>query len=84
MSALSNNMGIMEMNLLGWLTVDPQEPALLDHAPIGTQTECAYYEAVRRSKLHTAAERFGRPFKCAAHGLPREVFVTPLTIRVKL
>lgn len=43
------------------------EPELLDHAPVsGT----ASYE----QKLRAAAMKFGRPFKCSADGLPREVF----------
>lgn len=68
---------------MNWLIAHAQEPTLLDHVPIGTRTQCAYHDAIRRDKLRQAAERYGRPFKCAARGIAREVIVTPGTVGVK-
>jgi hypothetical protein len=45
---------------------------LLDHAPVSNERYDAH---VARYKLYQAAKRYGRPFKCAIDGLPRERFV---------
>jgi hypothetical protein len=47
---------------------------LMDHAPVDLPD--AHVTAYRHHcKLQRAADRFGRAFKCAADGIPRERFV---------
>lgn len=68
----------MLQKFIHWFaSIDPQEPHLLDHLPIGP----AEPNPALARKLKEAAAKHGRPFKCAASGLPREHFVTPTTIR---
>lgn len=42
------------------------DPCLLDHVPVSGAPDW------RETKLKAAAERHGKPFRCAADGLPRE------------
>lgn len=68
--------------MFGWLTntLSP-DPATLDHLPVNVTNEptaeqkaTAPGEGLTHSeKLRLAAERAGKPFRCATDGLPREV-----------
>jgi hypothetical protein len=73
--------------MIRWLirqfgTMSP-DPALLDHVPVNTreasgdervQPRAAIGEGLSHAeKLRLAAERSGKPFACAADGLPRKV-----------
>lgn len=44
-------------------------PSLLDHVPIETSSDW------RRNRLTEAAQKHGKPFKCAAAEMPREVMI---------
>jgi hypothetical protein len=49
-------------------TGDPGDPSLIDHVPVVSERDW------REEKLAQAAAKYGKPFRCAADGLPREVF----------
>lgn len=54
---------------MSWLTrifTTAAEPETLDFVPVASAPDW------REEKLKEAAKRHGRPFKCAADGLPRE------------
>jgi hypothetical protein len=80
--------------MFGWLTntIKP-EPATLDHLPVNVANEpAAEAKAVapgeglsHEQKLKLAAQRAGKPFRCATDGLPREVIKNgaPVTVGVK-
>lgn len=59
------------------LTGDVGEPALLDHVPVSGAPDW------RAEKLKAAAERHGKPFRCAADGLPRELQKDGATVVVR-
>lgn len=72
----------MLQKIINWLCgLDSAEPVMLDHVPVGKRKLNAHEEPVedfaRNEKLAAAAKKHGRPFKCAATGLPREHYVTP-------
>lgn len=52
---------------------DPGEPDVLDFVPVTGSTDW------RTEKLAEAAEKYGKPFKCSADGLPRERMKQPAT-----
>lgn len=59
---------------MNWLarifSTDPGEPTLLDHVRVAASDNGP---ARHEAKLAEAARRYGKPFKCAGDGVPREV-----------
>ena len=51
---------------------DSAEPVVLDHADIAIRDSALDW---RDAKLQEAAARYGKPFKCCAPSVPREVLV---------
>ncbi len=49
-----------------WWSSSIPAPVILDHVPVGEGSD-------HRKKLKAAARKYGRPFKCGAHGIPHEV-----------
>lgn len=52
---------------------DPGDPFTLDHVPAKALEDSAV--DWRDEKVRKAAERYGKPFKCAADSVPRERLV---------
>jgi hypothetical protein len=46
-----------------------ETPHMLDHVPLGASGDW------RKARLAEAAQKHGKPFKCAGQDLPREVIV---------
>lgn len=64
----------MNLRLIGKAIVrafvgDPGEPQLVDHVAVSGGPDW------RNEKLKTAAQKYGRPFKCADSSVPREIIV---------
>lgn len=59
---------------------------VVDHAPVqtpqGDHRDAETAAGRRAARVKAARERHGRPFKCAAQDLDREVMITPGTIRI--
>jgi hypothetical protein len=80
--------------MFGWLTnTMAPEPITLDHVPVnGTPSDQPEPKATapgeglsHEQKLKLAAQRAGKPFRCAPDGLPREVIKngSAVTVGVK-
>lgn len=58
---------------------DPGDPFTLDNVPVKALEIGADW---RDEKVKEAAERYGKPFKCAADGVPRERYTLDRQIEV--
>lgn len=54
----------------------PIEASTITHAPVPVQLEGKPTDW-REQKLHEAAARYGRPFKCASYAMDREFIAAP-------
>ncbi len=65
--------------IIDWITHRKltTEGATIDHAPVPVELAPDKSPNWREEKLHEAAKKYDRPFKCAAFSMAREVIVTP-------